>query len=310
MSQSDLISITSAAIAFASLVFTVVSSRKNEHKIEKITEAYFKLFHSTALSIASRKNVMVVSKIWEEYEILMKRLGDGATKSFQKIYDSIDSFDENESGTPALRHAYHENIEIVAKAYDYDFTYQPGLYIINQLRFLKYFERKYYIERPRKAENALFRFFKRKQNHRTANDEIMKSEIFNGNLSEIYNRISSKYEPEFFMEMMNHAKDYISVYYDVRPSLERLLEQLKALERKNTIEQFKIDQTPYLGDNFFLMKENMERAIELSLVDFHGFEEFKNHNGISHVLYIGCVLHLAKQHYLWGRYNQRNLNAF
>jgi hypothetical protein len=305
MDQSILIAAITSAIAFFSLVFTVISSRSNDRKIEKISQSYFGLLHKAALSTASQKYVAALSKIKTEYDSIANELSKSSGEAFKMIYDSIDTYDIDNFGSPSLRHVYSDNINIVRRAYDFEFTNQPGLYLIDQLRALKYIERKDVLADGADSSPDFFKVFRRKERPTSTNEMIFQSEIFNKNLLQLYRRIPASSEPKVFSDAMKYAEPYVKLHESSRMVLRRLVDQMDYMERENFLEIFNIHEIPNLGENFRRIRADIKRLIELGLVDFLNFDQFKNHDGLSHLLYIGSVLNLANQNHSWGVFSDR-----
>jgi hypothetical protein len=258
-----------------------------------------------AVSTTSQKYVAQLAGIKGEYDKVAKELGKSAGEAFRAIYDIIDLYDNNDIGESSLRHVYNENVNIVRKAYDFEFTYQPGLYLIDQLRALKYFDRNSVLEHITQKDSDLLEIFKSKSNPASTNDKIFQSKTFNKNLASLYGRIPESSEPQIFIDAMKCAYEYIKLHERSRVLLRQLLEKMESMERENQLEIFNLNEIPKLGDGFRRLKGDATRLVELGLVDFMNYDQFKNYDGISHVLYIGSVLQLASQYHSWGLYSDR-----
>jgi len=64
---------------------------------------------------------------------------------------------------------------------------------------------------------------------------------------------------------------------------------------------FDIREIPNLGSKFYRVKGDIGRIRELNFPDLHGLEEINVSDGIAYSVYVGSVVFLTSQHFMWGK---------
>lgn len=297
---SDLIAFFSLIIAFFAYRHTVKSSQETARQIRKISDEHLKLSSNVALSEASQKYVILLREVSREFEKIVGELSYPALEASRNIGYVFDRYDSEELGSPYLRHAFHEAITIVHKAYDRELTYQTGLNLTDRIRFLKFIKKdvaSYKMEKPRKS---IFSLLRKQKKPNSPEEYINSSTAFWDSVKIIYDRISSQDEPGLFKESLSCMDVYRKLHQERRERLKDLENRLDEAIKENALELFDIRGIPNLGKKFYRIKGDIDRYRELCFPDFYGIDSISVYDGIAYSLYAGSILFIASQYYVWG----------
>jgi len=296
---SELIAFFSLVVAFIAYTHSVESAKSNSRQVQRIADNQLQLSENIALSEAGQKYVLLVSEISYKFEKIANDVGGQAREAIQKIGEVFDKYDMKEMSSPYLRHAYHHNIQIVRECFDNEMTYQTGMYITANLRFF-IMDINRHVLTPVDDNKSWFSFFIRSKKLQSPEDKINHTKEFWRNIKTIYERIPLTKEADLFSEVFEHIQGYIEEHEKISDKLDVFLEQLKNARNENSLELFKIHNTPYLGKNFDKIEGDIGRFKELYFPEFYGIKDVHVSDGIVKSLYAGSIMYIASQRFRWG----------
>ncbi|TWC21576.1 MULTISPECIES: hypothetical protein [unclassified Pseudomonas] len=300
VSISEVTALLSLFVAFVAYRNSVVSSRDNSKKIDKIANDYMVLTSNIAISEASKKYISLLSEVNKEFECIVAKLAHPALSGSVNIGDVFDEFDAQRHSHPYLRHALNTSVRVVREAYDYELTYQTGLNLVSRLRALKFIKGDVVLYESEKSKASVFAFLKKKSVPQGPEEIIAESSVFWESLGSVYNRIPEEKESELFRKVLPCIQEYIALHSEYRPRLKVLEEKLEDAIKENSLEMFNIRDVSGLGEKFYRVKGDIGRMRELYLPDFYRIEEVPVSEGVSYSLYAASVLFIASQHFMWG----------
>lgn len=304
LAASDIIAAGSAVVSTLTLIHTVQSAKSNNLQIEELARRYERHTGLIATHQASQKYVTLLSDVSLRFEEILAKLAYPASEAQRAIGEVFDLFDTKRGDHPYLRHAFQDAVDRVRKAYDYELTYQTGLNLADRIRQLKFvrpdFER--YVEARNEVapKKSIFDFFKRRPRPTSPEAYIEQSEEFWESLKSIYERIPHKQEPEVFFKTLKCISEYRKLHEQSRDELRELELRLENGLKENSLELFRIQNTPILGDRYMRTKGDIARVLAMYFPDFYGIESVRVEDGIAYALYAGSVLRIMADHHSWG----------
>jgi hypothetical protein len=298
---SELIALFSLVVAFLAYRHSVKSSLSTAKQVQSISNDHLQLASNVALTEASQKYVVLLSKINREFEEIVNELSYPALKASTEIGESLDKYDDLSIGHPHLRHCFHKAITVVREAYDYELTYQSGLNLTSRFRSLKFIKDDVAQYKKAQPEKSIFSFLRQERTPHTPEEHINLSTAFWDSAKEIYSRIPSNKEPAVFKDALSALEKYIQLHESKRELLESLENELELAIKENAFEMFEIRDIPNLGQKFYRVKGDIGRFRELYFPDFHGIESVPVSDGIAYSIYAGSIAYIVSQHFMWGK---------
>ncbi|WP_374288100.1 hypothetical protein [Pseudomonas fluvialis] len=300
VTASELIALFSLAVAFLAYRHSVKSSLSTAQQMQRISDDHLQLSANVALTEASQKYVLLLSKINRSFEEIVSELAYPALKASTKIGESLDKYDELSVGHSHLRHCFHKAISVVREAYDHELTFQTGLNLTSRLRSLKFIKDDVAQYEKNQPGKSIFSFLRKEKAPHTPEEHINLSTAFWDSAKEIYSRIPSNKEPEVFKDTLNALEKFIQLHESKRELLESLENELEQAIKENAFEMFEIRDIPNLGPKFYRVKGDIGRLRELYFPDFHSIESVPVSDGIAYSIYAGSIVYIVSQHFMWG----------
>jgi len=301
MEASVIIALFSLVVACLAYRHAVTSSAATSKQINKVSEDHLKLSSNIALTEASQKYVVLLNEVNLEFEGIIKDLSYPALKASREIGEALEKYDNSTSSSPALRHCFHNAITVVREAYDQELTFHTGSNLVSRIRYLKFIKGDVSSYEKSDHQKSIFSFLKKDELPKTPEQLINRSTVFWDAVKEIYSRVPSNKECEYFRDTLGIISEYIQLHESKRQSLDNLERKLEDAIKENGLEMFDIREIPNLGSKFYRVKGDIGRIRELHFPDLHGLEEINVSDGIAYSVYVGSVVFLTSQHFMWGK---------
>jgi hypothetical protein len=301
MEISEIIALFSLAVAFFAYKHAVTSSAATSKQIHLIAEDHLKLSSNIALTEASQKYVLLLNEVNQDLEGIIKELSYPALKASTEIGEALEQYDNATSSSPSLRHCFHNAITVVREAYDQELTFQTGSNLVSRIRHLKFIKDDVSNYEKFDPEKSIFSFLKKEEPPKTPEQQINRSTVFWDAVKEIYSRVPSNKECEYFRDTLEILSEYRQLHESKHQLLEDLERKLEAAIKENALEMFDIRDIPNLGSKFYRVKGDIGRIRELHFPDLQGVEEYNVSDGIAYSVYAASVVFLTSQHFMWGK---------
>lgn len=301
MIDTSILAYTGNIIGILSLVVTYKAFRHTVKKSE-FKEWHQDLASKKMLSEAGEKYATLLNEVAEEFCSVMDEIKASSRKSHNKIYEHFNKYDRSAPGEPNLRHRFYNVTEAIRDAYDDLLITQPGLHIINRLRFLKHIEEDFrgWNKKGRTLKEALSYYFGDKRSPTSPEEALYASRRFSENVSKIYESFSKEEEPKLFSEIFPHIRNHLTTHEQHYEKLEELSKRLNKGIMENSREPIHIKEIPHLGRTYYQIKKDIERVKALWLIDMSGLDDIPVYDGVAYTIYSASVLYILSQYDLWG----------